>query len=241
MGGPSQPPGCAEVGVDRPRHVSPERPRNSQPASRVGDKIPPEEGAAHLNGHGGPAEPDGQPWTPASLAAFMKEHDIRPERVPDLSHFRPVPGPTCPAGGHEDPGGWPARAAGSRCPAPESGAQSPSSGPWHQGSRCSPRDGRDFVGPAVHRDPDRHQPVGLGPGTDPDAAVPGPGPGRGSRPRTGRRRARPSLRSVGRPPAPSPGSIPRSGPRPAGRRPVPGWRARESRSARTGRCAATPR
>lgn len=53
-------------------------------------KIPLEEGAAHLNGHGGPADPDGQPWTPASLAAFMKEHDIHPERGPDLSHFRPV-------------------------------------------------------------------------------------------------------------------------------------------------------
>ena len=53
-------------------------------------KIPPEEGAAHLNGHGGTADPDGQPRTPASLAAFMKEHDIHPERVPDLSHFRPV-------------------------------------------------------------------------------------------------------------------------------------------------------
>ncbi len=52
-------------------------------------KITPVEGAAHLNGHDGPFDPDGQPWTAASLAAFMDEHDIRPERVPDLSHLQP--------------------------------------------------------------------------------------------------------------------------------------------------------
>ena len=53
-------------------------------------KITPEEGAAHLNGYADLTDPDGQPWTPGSLAAFMAEHDIHPERVPDLSHFRPV-------------------------------------------------------------------------------------------------------------------------------------------------------
>ena len=53
-------------------------------------KISPDEGAAHLNSYGDLTDPDGRPWTPGSLAAFMKEHDIHPERVPDLSHFRPV-------------------------------------------------------------------------------------------------------------------------------------------------------
>lgn len=48
-------------------------------------KIPPEEGAVHLNGHGGPADPDGRLWIPESLAAFMDEYGIRPERVPELS------------------------------------------------------------------------------------------------------------------------------------------------------------
>ena len=50
--------------------------------------VVPAEGAAHLNGYG-LADPRGQAWTPESLAAYLKEHDIRPERVPDLSHLRP--------------------------------------------------------------------------------------------------------------------------------------------------------
>ena len=51
-------------------------------------KIPPEEGTAHLNAVGLP-DANSNAWTAASLAAFMAEHDIRPERVPDLSHLRP--------------------------------------------------------------------------------------------------------------------------------------------------------
>ena len=48
----------------------------------------PEEGAAHLNGYG-LADPHGQPWTPETLAAYLDEHDIRPEVLPDLSHLIP--------------------------------------------------------------------------------------------------------------------------------------------------------
>ena len=85
---------------------------------------------------------------------------------------RPVPRPTCPPGARGALCGWPAHAAGSRPPAPGFGAQSSSGGPWRRGSRCSPRaehaqqlrDGRDFVGPAVHRGLGQHQAVGLGPG-----------------------------------------------------------------------------
>ena len=53
-------------------------------------RISPEEGAAYLNARCGLPDPDGRPWTAASLADFMDEHGIRPERVPDLSHFRPA-------------------------------------------------------------------------------------------------------------------------------------------------------
>lgn len=46
----------------------------------------PEEGAAHLNRYG-LADPQGHAWTPKSLAAYLEEHNIHPEVLPDLSHF----------------------------------------------------------------------------------------------------------------------------------------------------------
>ena len=45
-----------------------------------------EEAAPHLNARR-IVDPQGRPWTPASLRAYLDEHDIRPEVVPDLSHF----------------------------------------------------------------------------------------------------------------------------------------------------------
>lgn len=51
--------------------------------------VSPEEGADHLNRYGCP-DPQGEPWTPKALAAYLEEHDIRPNEVPDLSHFQPV-------------------------------------------------------------------------------------------------------------------------------------------------------
>ena len=49
--------------------------------------VVPAEGAAHLNGYG-LADPHGQPWTAASLTAYLDAHNIRPEVLPDLSHFK---------------------------------------------------------------------------------------------------------------------------------------------------------
>ena len=49
--------------------------------------VSPEEGAAHLNAVGLP-DADGQAWTPASLAAYLEEHNIRPDVVPDMRHFK---------------------------------------------------------------------------------------------------------------------------------------------------------
>ena len=48
--------------------------------------VVPAEGAAHLNGYG-LTDPLSQAWTAATLAAYLEEHDIHPERMPDLSHF----------------------------------------------------------------------------------------------------------------------------------------------------------
>lgn len=50
--------------------------------------VAPEAGAAHLNAAGLP-DANGHAWTATTLAAFMDAHDIRPERVPDLSHLKP--------------------------------------------------------------------------------------------------------------------------------------------------------
>ncbi len=44
------------------------------------------EAAPHLNARR-IVDPQGRPWTPASLRAYLDEHNIRPEVVPDLSHF----------------------------------------------------------------------------------------------------------------------------------------------------------
>ena len=46
----------------------------------------PDEGAAYLNECRVP-DPRGRAWTAATLAAYLEEHDIRPEVLPDLSHF----------------------------------------------------------------------------------------------------------------------------------------------------------
>ena len=51
--------------------------------------VSPEEGAARLNKVSLP-DSLGNAWTPETLAAYMEEHNIRPEVLPDLSHFRPV-------------------------------------------------------------------------------------------------------------------------------------------------------
>ena len=51
-----------------------------------------EESAIHLNGRG-IRDPRGNPWTPDTLASCLDEHHIRPEVLPDLSHF--VFGPNC--------------------------------------------------------------------------------------------------------------------------------------------------
>lgn len=48
--------------------------------------VVPAEGAAHLNGYG-LADPQGHAWTPETLAAYLEKHNIRPEVLPDLSHF----------------------------------------------------------------------------------------------------------------------------------------------------------
>ena len=32
-------------------------------------------------------DPQGNPWTPASLRAYLDEHDIRPEMLPDMAGF----------------------------------------------------------------------------------------------------------------------------------------------------------
>ena len=50
--------------------------------------VVPEEGADHLNGYG-LADPRGQAWTAETLAAYLEEHNIRPEVLPDLSYLRP--------------------------------------------------------------------------------------------------------------------------------------------------------
>lgn len=71
-------------------HINPEPTLEEQATAtlkRLGLRpVCPGEGAAHLNArriH----DPQGNPWTPATLAAYLDEHDIRPEVVPDLSHF----------------------------------------------------------------------------------------------------------------------------------------------------------
>ncbi|MCY3660180.1 MAG: hypothetical protein OXG36_14330 [Caldilineaceae bacterium] len=50
--------------------------------------VVPEEGAARLN-KVGLADPQGNAWTPETLAAYLDEHNIRPEVLPDLSHLIP--------------------------------------------------------------------------------------------------------------------------------------------------------
>ena len=49
--------------------------------------VDPEEGAAHLNAVGLP-DANGHAWTPETLAAYLEEHDIRTETVPDMRHFK---------------------------------------------------------------------------------------------------------------------------------------------------------
>ena len=49
--------------------------------------VVPEEGAAYLN-KVGLTDPQGHAWTPETLVAYLKEHDIRPETVPDMRHFK---------------------------------------------------------------------------------------------------------------------------------------------------------
>ena len=34
-------------------------------------------------------DPQGHAWTPEMLAAYLEEHNIRPEVLPDLSHLKP--------------------------------------------------------------------------------------------------------------------------------------------------------
>ena len=54
--------------------------------------VDPDEGATHLNRYG-LTDAAGHAWTAASLAVFMEKHNIRPEVLPDMRHFKfVVPG-----------------------------------------------------------------------------------------------------------------------------------------------------
>ena len=48
--------------------------------------VRPDEGASYLNKCSLP-DPRGNAWTPETLTVYLAEHNIRPEVLPDLSHF----------------------------------------------------------------------------------------------------------------------------------------------------------
>ena len=45
-----------------------------------------DEAAPHLNARR-IVDPQGNPWTPATLRAYLDAHDIRPEVLPDMANF----------------------------------------------------------------------------------------------------------------------------------------------------------
>ena len=67
--------------------ADPPGPRQGQPEGAGPAAVDPEEGADHLNAVGLP-DANGHAWTPATLAAYLSEHDIRTEAVPDMRDFK---------------------------------------------------------------------------------------------------------------------------------------------------------